>query len=281
MREIDVSLVKNMLQEACGKAAHEYSPDILAALLQAEEHETKELSIKALQMLAENAKIARTERIPICQDTGMAIVYLNIGQEVHFIGGDLYAAVNDGIRAGYKGNYLRASIVDDPLFERKNTTDNTPAAIYCKIVPGNQVVIEFMAKGFGSENKSKTAMLTVADGVEGVKRFILSTIQEAGPNACPPFIVGVGIGGSFDSCAVLAKRALLRPLGESNSDPRYAQLENELLAAANQLKVGPLGFGGSTTALKVQVEYAPTHIAGLPVAVNMCCHVCRHARKVI
>lgn len=281
MREIDVKEIAAFLEEAAGRIAHVYSLDILASLEKAKESETKELSVRALEMLVENARIAQEKTIPICQDTGMAIVFLTIGQDVHFTGGNLYDAVNEGIARGYMNSFLRASIVDDPLFERKNTGNNTPAVIYSTIVPGDKVEVELMAKGFGSENKSRIAMLTVADGIEGVERFVLETIAQAGPNACPPFIVGVGIGGSFDSCALLAKKALLRPLDTPNPNESYRLLEERLLAKANQLKVGPLGFGGVNTALKVQVEYAPTHIAGLPIAVNMCCHACRHAKVVI
>lgn len=281
MRDVDVSLVEDQIAQAFQKIAVEYDPPILAGLKAGAARETTEKARTAMEMLLENAEIARKERIPICQDTGMAIVWIQAGQEVHFTGGSLIEAVNRGTSRGYTDGHLRASVVADPLFDRKNTKNNTPAVIYSSIVPGDQVVIEVMAKGFGSENKSKSAMLTPADGVEGVKEFVLHAIQEAGPNSCPPFIVGVGIGGTFDSSAYLAKRALLRPIDQSNPDPRYKALEDELLEAANQLHVGPAGLHGETTALKVQIEYYPTHIAGLPVAVNMCCHVCRHARMVI
>ena len=281
MREIDVKLIEDRIFEECGRIAVQYDPGILQGFRKVYEAETDERSRAAVKMLLENAEIAEKEQIPICQDTGLVIVWLKVGQEVHFVNGSLYEAVNNGVRRSYTENCLRASAVDDPLFERKNTKDNTPAVIYTEITEGDQVVIELMAKGFGSENKSAVKMLTPADGEEGVRAFVLDTIRSAGPNACPPFIVGVGIGGTFDSCAVLSKRALLRSLDEGNSDPRYRKLEDELLEAANKLKVGPMGFHGKTTALKVQIEYAPTHIAGLPCAVNMCCHVCRHAKAVI
>lgn len=281
MKEINVQEITNALEKMCGDIACVYHPDIIKAIHESAKQETNARSVAVMEMLEENAKIAKEERIPICQDTGLAIVWLHIGQDVHLIGGDLNSAVHEGIRKGYTNNYLRASSVDDPLFERKNTKDNTPAIIYTDIVEGESVEVELMAKGFGSENKSQIKMLTPADGVEGVKKFVLETIKNAGPNACPPFIIGVGIGGTFDSCAKLSKEALLRPFSLSNRDPRYAQLEDELLQEANKLKIGPMGFHGNTTALKIQIEQAPTHIAGLPVAVNICCHVCRHAKVVI
>ena len=281
MREIDVKQIEDKVFEECGRIAVQYDPGILQGFRKAYEAETDERSRAAVKMLLENAEIAEKEQIPICQDTGLVIVWLKVGQEVHFVNGSLYEAVNNGVRRSYTENCLRASAVDDPLFERKNTKDNTPAVIYTEITEGDQVVIELMAKGFGSENKSAVKMLTPAEGEEGVRAFVLDTIRSAGPNACPPFIVGVGIGGTFDSCAMLSKRALLRSLDEGNSDPRYRKLEDDLLEEANKLKVGPMGLHGKTTALKVQIEYAPTHIAGLPCAVNICCHVCRHAKAVI
>lgn len=281
MREISVRKIEERIAEACGEIAVRYSPDLIKALQKGRTQETGFRSVTAMDILLQNAETAASQNIPICQDTGLVIVWLKIGSEVHFTDGLPSEAVNRGVARGYTECYLRASSVTDPLYERKNTKDNTPAVIYTEIVEGDQVEIEMMAKGFGSENKSALKMLTPADGEKGVKDFVLETIRNAGPNACPPFVVGVGIGGTFDSCAVNAKRALLRPVSESNSDPRYKKLEDDLLAEANQLGIGPLGFHGRTTALKVQVEYAPTHIAGLPVAVNMCCHVCRHARMVI
>ena len=281
MKEIDVNQIKEAIIEMAGKIACVYHPDILQAIQESAKKETNERSKAVMEMLKENAEIAEKEQIPLCQDTGLMIVWLHIGQDVHLVGGSLKDAVNEGVRKGYLDHYLRASSVDDPLFDRKNTKDNTPAILYTDIVDGEQVEIEVMAKGFGSENKSALKMLTPADGVEGVKDFVLETIKKAGPNACPPFVVGVGIGGTFDLCAKLSKEALLRPLSESNPDERYKKLEDELLNETNQLHIGPMGFHGETTALKVQIKQAPTHIAGLPVAVNICCHICRHDKKVI
>jgi len=281
MREIEVSVIAEWLSDAVGRIAVDYAPDILARMKEAAGRERNERSVQAMGMLLQNAEIAHSEHIPICQDTGMAIVWLQIGQEVHFTGGSLQEAVQKGVAEGYTSHYLRASIVRDPLLDRVNTKDNTPAVIYAEIVPGDQVHIQVMAKGFGSENMSRIAMLKPAEGIDGVCSFVLDTIRMAGPNACPPMIVGVGIGGTFDSCAVLSKHALLRPLSEGNPDPRYASLEEELLQKANELMVGPMGLHGRTTALKIQIETAPTHIAGLPCAVNICCHACRHMEAVI
>lgn len=276
MREVNVNQITEEIERMAGKIACFYHPDIKEAITRNKETEINERSKTALEMLEENATIAESENIPLCQDTGLMIVWVHVGQEVHFVGGDINEAIHEGVRRGYTNNYLRASSVDDPLFERKNTKDNTPAIIYYDFTSGDSVKIEVMAKGFGSENKSALKMLTPADGVNGVKKFVLETIKNAGPNACPPFIVGVGVGGTFELAAKMSKEALLRPISKSNEDERYKQLEDELLLEANKLHVGPMGFGGATTALKVQVNYAPTHIAGLPVAVNICCHVCRH-----
>ncbi len=281
MKEINVKEITDSIAEMAGKIACVYHPDILQAIVDSAKKETNDRSKAVMNMLMENAKIAETEQIPICQDTGLMIVWLHIGQDVHLVGGSLKEAVDEGVRRGYLDHYLRLSSVDDPLFDRTNTKDNTPAILYTDIVDGESIEIEVMAKGFGSENKSALKMLTPADGVEGVKKFVLETVQNAGPNACPPFVIGVGIGGTFDSCAKMSKEALLRPISKSNADPRYQDLEDTLLKEINELKIGPMGFHGETTALKVQIEYAPTHIAGLPVAVNICCHVCRHAKKVI
>lgn len=276
MREINVEEISALLKDACGSIAVCYAPDIINALKKGAKQESGQRSKAAMEMLLQNAEIAAKEQIPICQDTGMAVVWLEVGQEVHFTGGSLNEAVQKGIAEGYTENYLRASIVDDPLYDRKNTKNNTPAVIHTKIIEGDKVSIELMAKGFGSENKSVVKMLTPADGEQGVIDFVLDTVSKAGPNACPPFIIGVGIGGSFDSVTVLAKHALMRPLDQMNPDPRYAQLETKLLDQVNELQIGPMGFHGNTTALKVQIEEAPTHIAGMPAAVNMCCHACRH-----
>lgn len=281
MKIIETERIAQSVERICAEIACVYDADILAAIKKGRENETSPRSVTAMDTLIQNADIAVTERIPICQDTGLAIVFLKIGQDVHLVGDNVKDAVNRGVRNGYVKNCLRASSVNDPLYDRKNTTDNTPAIIYTDIVEGDCVEVSVMAKGFGSENKSALKMLTPADGEQGVIDFVKETVMKAGPNACPPFIIGVGIGGTFDSCAVMSKQALLRPIFQSNTDERYRNLEDRLLKEINDLHVGPMGFHGNTTALKVQVEYAPTHIAGLPVAVNMCCHVCRHGSEVI
>ena len=253
---MDVQEIREKIREACGRMAVVYHPDILDALKQSREKETEERSVTAMDMLLQNAEIAAQENIPICQDTGMVIVWAEIGQDVHLVNGDFEEAVNAGVAEGYTQNYLRASVVKDPLLHRENTKNNTPCVIYARIVPGDS--------------------LKPAQGVQGVKDFVLETIKLAGPNACPPMIAGVGIGGTFDSCAAMAKHALLRPLNVGNPDPEYKALEDTLLQEANALKVGPMGLHGNTTALKIQIETAPTHIAGMPCAVNICCHACRH-----
>lgn len=280
MKTISVDTIYSAVKEICGKIAVIYPKDILNSLIENKEQENGS-SLDAMNMLIENAKIAEKENIPICQDTGMAVVYLSIGQDVHLTGGSLNEAVQKGVSDGYTENYLRASVVDDPVFARTNTKDNTPAIIYTSIVEGDEVVIEVMAKGFGSENMSAIKMLKPAEGVDGIRRFVLDTIRNAGPNACPPMIVGVGIGGTFDYCAYLSKRALLHALDERNKDPRYAKLEEELMKQANGLGIGPMGLHGKTTVLNVAIETCPTHIAGMPCAVNICCHACRHERVVI
>lgn len=280
MKTISVEAIYEAVKEACGKIAVIYPKDILESLKANREKENGS-SRDAMDMLIENAKIAREENIPICQDTGMAIVYLSIGQDVHLTGGSLQEAVQRGVRDGYTDNYLRASVVNDPVFDRINTKDNTPAIVYTSIVEGDEVVVEVMAKGFGSENVSAIKMLKPAEGVEGIRQFVLDTIRNAGPNACPPMIVGVGIGGTFDYCAYLSKRALFHALDERNKDPRYAKLEEELIEEANRLRIGPMGLHGKTTVLNVAIETCPTHIAGMPCAVNICCHACRHERVVV
>ena len=276
MREIDVKELIVKIKEACGKIAVYYNKDILQALKDGYLNEEDYKSKIALEMLLENANIARNENIPICQDTGMITVYLEVGQDVHFINGNVNEAIQKGVSEGYTDNYLRASVVNDPVIERKNTKDNTPAIIYTNIIPGDKVKVSIMAKGFGSENMSQIKMCKPAEGMNGVKKFVLDTIANAGPNACPPMIVGVGIGGTFDYSAVLSKKAMLRGLNTSNSNPIYKELEDSLLVEANKLRIGPMGLGGKTTVLKVLVETHPTHIAGMPVAVNICCHACRH-----
>ena len=280
MREMNVSRIEAAVKQACREMAVYCSEDILKRLKQARDVEKDERSITAVEMLVENARIAEAEQIPLCQDTGMVTAYVHIGQEVHLIGGSLREAVMRGVSEGYTENYLRASVVRDPVFDRTNTRDNTPAVLYCDITEGEEVRIELTAKGFGSENMSRIAMLKPAEGLEGVRQFILETIHRAGPNACPPMIVGVGIGGTFDQSAVMAKHALLRNLDEENPDENYRALEKELEEKANEMGIGPMGLGGRTTVLRILIEHAPTHIAGLPCAVNICCHACRH-REVI
>ncbi len=276
MREIEVSTLTQTIKDMCIEANHFLTPDMKARLESAAGTETSPVGKKVLSQLQDNLKIAGEEMIPICQDTGMAVIFLEVGQDVHFIGGDLEEAVQEGIRRGYVDGYLRKSVVKDPLI-RENTGDNTPGVIHYKIVPGDQVKITVAPKGFGSENMSAVRMLTPAAGVEGVLDFIEETVSKAGPNPCPPLVVGVCVGGTMDKAAVLAKKATMRPVGTHNGDPRCAGLEEEALKRINKLGIGPGGFGGSTTALAVNIDFFPTHIAGLPVAVNICCHVARHA----
>ncbi|MDH6368196.1 MULTISPECIES: fumarate hydratase [unclassified Breznakia] len=281
MKEISVNAIRDVLANMVQDINVNYPSDIYELLQQANTQETNDLAKDTLGILLDNAKIAKQEKIPVCQDTGMAIVFLKIGQDVHLIDGDLTEAVNAGVAAGYEAGYLRKSVVDDPLYERINTKNNTPCILYTEIIPGEKVIIEVAAKGFGSENKSTLTMLTPADGEEGVIQTVLEAIKNAGPNACPPMVVGVGIGGTFDYAAVLAKKALLRDSRTTNSNPAYAKLEKKLLQLANETGIGPQGFGGDATALAINVEYFPTHIAGLPVAVNISCHITRHAKEVL
>ncbi|MCM1283390.1 MAG: fumarate hydratase [Muribaculaceae bacterium] len=275
VREIDTKVITENVKEMCVEANHFLSCDMNNAIKNAVHTEKSPLGQKILSQLEENLKIAGEEMIPICQDTGMAVFFIEIGQDVHFIGGQLEEAVNEGVRQGYTEGYLRKSVVGDPIL-RENTKDNTPAVIHYSIVPGSQVKITFAPKGFGSENMSRVFMLKPADGIEGVKNVILTAVKDAGPNACPPIIVGVGIGGTFEKCAILAKKALTRPIGEASTISYVAELEKELLYKINCLGIGPGGLGGTTTALAVHINTFPTHIAGLPVAVNICCHVNRH-----
>ena len=267
-------IVKN-IKEMCIEANHYLSKDMDKALKDATASEKSELGKKILNQLQENLKIADEEMIPICQDTGMAVIFLEVGQDVHFEGMAIEDAVNEGVRQGYTEGYLRKSVVGDPII-RENTKDNTPAVIHYSIVPGNKVKITLAPKGFGSENMSRVFMLKPADGIEGVKNAILTAVKDAGPNACPPMVVGVGIGGTFEKCAILAKKALTRPVGEHSAIPYVKELEGEMLEKINRLGIGPGGLGGTTTALAVNVNTYATHIAGLPVAVNICCHVNRH-----
>ncbi len=280
MREIQVSVIAKNIKEMCIEANHFLSEDMKEALYQASEKEKKPLGKQILNQLRENLQIAGEDMIPICQDTGMAVIFMEIGQDVHFEGGLLEEAVNEGVRLGYKDGYLRKSIVKDPLI-RENTKDNTPAVIYYEIVPGDKVKIIVAPKGFGSENMSRVFMLKPADGIEGVKEAILTAVRGAGPNACPPMVIGVGIGGTFEKCAWLAKKALTRPVSEGSPIPYIKELEEELLDKINKTGIGPGGLGGSTTALAVNINTYPTHIAGLPVAVNICCHVNRHTIRII
>ncbi len=280
IREISVKTVAEAVCELCIQANHFLSPDMRNALARAAGQETSPLASRILGQLEENLQIAAEESIPICQDTGMAVVFLKIGQDVHFFDGDLTEAVNDGVRRGYTEGFLRKSVVGDPLL-RQNTGDNTPAILHCAIVPGNQVEITVAPKGFGSENMSRIFMLKPADGTEGVKEAIVQTVAEAGPNACPPLVVGVGIGGTFEKAALLAKEALTRETGAPSELPHVCALEAELLERINALQIGPAGLGGNATALAVHINTYATHIAGLPLAVNLCCHVNRHASRVL
>ena len=275
IREINVKELTDNISEMCIQANHYLSPDMDACMKQAVETEKSELGKKILNQLQENLEIADKEMIPICQDTGMAVIFMEIGQDVHFVGGDFEEAVNEGVRRGYVDGYLRKSVVKDPLI-RENTKDNTPAILHTKIVPGDKVKITIAPKGFGSENMSRIFMLKPADGIEGVKNAILTAVRDAGPNACPPMVVGVGIGGTFEKCALMAKEALTREAGSHSEIPWVKDLEEEMLDTVNKLGIGPGGLGGTTTALAVNVNTYPTHIAGLPVAVNICCHVNRH-----
>ena len=276
IREINVKELTDNISEMCIQANHYLSPDMDACMKQAVETEKSELGKKILNQLQENLEIADKEMIPICQDTGMAVIFMEIGQDVHFVGGDFEEAVNEGVRRGYVDGYLRKSVVKDPLI-RENTKDNTPAILHTKIVPGDKVKITIAPKGFGSENMSRIFMLKPADGIEGVKNAILTAVKDAGPNACPPMVVGVGIGGTFEKCALLAKQALTRPVNEHSDIPYVKEMEEEMLTKINHLGIGPGGLGGTITALAVNINTYPTHIAGLPVAINICCHVNRHA----
>ena len=275
MRTLNVEEISKNIKEMCIEANHFLSKDMDIAMKNAVSTEKSPLGKKILSQLQDNLKIAGKDMIPICQDTGMAVVFLEIGQDVHFEGGNLEDAVNEGIRRGYVDGYLRKSVVKDPIL-RENTKDNTPGIIHYKIVPGDQVKIKVAPKGFGSENMSRVFMLKPADGIEGVKEAVLTAVKDAGPNACPPMVIGVGIGGTFEKCALMAKEALTREVGSHSDIPYVKELEEELLERINKIGIGPGGLGGSTTALAVNVNTYPTHIAGLPVAVNICCHVNRH-----
>ena len=280
MREVNVDKITENIKEMCIEANHFLTDDMKKVFKNAVSSEKSPLGKQVLNQLNENLDIAAQDMIPICQDTGMAVVFINVGQEVHFTGGDITEAVNEGVRQGYVEGYLRKSVVNDPII-RENTKDNTPAVIHYNIVPGDKVDITVAPKGFGSENMSRIFMLKPADGIEGVKASILTAVKDAGPNACPPMVVGVGIGGTFEKCALLSKKALTRNVEEESSVPYVRELEKEMLEKINMLGIGPGGLGGTQTALAVNIETYPTHIAGLPVAVNICCHVNRHAHRVI
>ena len=279
-REVNVSIITDNIKEMCIEANHFLTDDMKNVFENAVKNEESALGKQVLGQLEENLKVAGEDMIPICQDTGMAVVFINVGQDVHLTGGDITDAINEGVRRGYVDGYLRKSVVKDPIY-RENTKDNTPAVIHFNIVPGDKVDITVAPKGFGSENMSRVFMLKPADGIEGVKEAILTAVKDAGPNACPPMVVGVGIGGTFEKCAYLAKKALTRDLNEESPVEYVRDLEKEMLEKINKLGIGPGGLGGTQTALAINIETYPTHIAGLPVAVNICCHVNRHSHRVI
>ena len=278
MREIHISKIIDTVKELCIEANYYLSNDVKRALCNAKENETWPLAENILEQIILNSDIAKNENMPICQDTGMACIFIDIGQDVHIVGGLLDDAINEGVRRGYEEGFLRKSVVKDPI-NRINTKDNTPAIIYYNMVAGDKIKITVAPKGFGSENMSRIKMLKPSDGLQGVKDFIIETVKLAGPNPCPPIVIGVGIGGTFDKAAYLAKKALIRPLDKRNEDKFYSDLEEELLANINKLGIGPQGFGGKTTALGLNIETYPTHIAGLPVAVNINCHATRHKER--
>ncbi len=280
MRTINVTQITKTIKEMCIEANHYLTPDMKKALENAADNEKTPLGKQILNQLQENLKIAGDDMIPICQDTGMAVIFMEFGQDVHFEGGTLEDAINEGVRQGYTDGFLRKSVVKDPLI-RENTKDNTPAIIHYEITAGEHVKITVAPKGFGSENMSRVFMLKPADGIDGVKDVILTAVKDAGPNACPPMVVGVGIGGTFEKCALMAKKALTRPINEHSDISYIKELEEELLDKINRTGIGPGGLGGTTTALAVNINTYPTHIAGLPVAVNICCHVNRHAVRIL
>jgi len=281
MRKVKSSQITDKIKELFLKANFYVNPDLIQRLKKALEEENSPIGKYVLQMIIENNKIASKEEVPICQDTGLAVVFVEVGQEVHLIDGDFTEAINRGVREAYLEGYLRKSVVDDPVFERKNTKTNTPAIIYTDIVPGDKIKLLVMPKGFGSENMSTIAMLRPADGEKGIVDFVVETVKKAGPNPCPPTIIGVGIGGTIDKAMVIAKKAIVRKINQPNKNLKYAVLEKEILTKINNLGIGPAGLGGNITSLAVHIDYLPTHIAGLPVAVNVCCHAARHAEGII
>jgi len=281
MREIKANQIKDKVKELFLKANFYINPDLTQRLEKALEEENSPIGKHVLQMIIENNKIASSEEVPICQDTGLAVVFVEVGQEVYLSDGHFTDSINQGVREAYQKGYLRKSVVDDPVFERKNTQTNTPAIIYTDIVPGDKVKFTVMPKGFGSENMSAIAMLKPADGPEGIVNFVVETVKKAGPNPCPPTIIGVGIGGTIDKAMVIAKKAIVRKINQPNNNPKFAALEKEILIKLNNLGIGPAGLGGNITCLAVHIDYLPTHIAGLPVAVNVCCHAARHAEGIL
>jgi len=281
MREINANQIKNKVKELFLLANFYTNPDLIQRLKKALEEENSPIGKYVLKMIIENNKIASREEVPICQDTGLAVVFVEVGQEVHLVDGDFAEAINQGVKEAYQEGYLRKSVVNDPVFERKNTKTNTPAIIYTDIVPGDKIKLLVIPKGFGSENMSTIAMLKPADGEKGIVDFVVETVKKAGPNPCPPTIIGVGIGGTIDKAMVIAKKAIIRKIGQSNKNSKYATLEKEILTKINNLGIGPAGLGGNITSLAVHIDYLPTHIAGMPVAVNVCCHAARHAEGII
>ena len=281
MRKIKANQIKNKVKELFLKANFYINPDLVQQLGKALEEENSPIGKYVLKMIIENNEIASREEVPICQDTGLAVIFVEVGQEVHLVDGDFTEAINQGVKEAYEEGYLRKSVVNDPVFERKNTKTNTPAIIYTDIVPGDKIKFLVMPKGFGSENMSAIAMLKPADGVEGIINFVVETVKKAGPNPCPPTVIGVGIGSTIDKAMVIAKKAIVRKINQPNKNPKFAALENEILTKINNLGIGPAGLGGNNTSLAVHIDYLPTHIAGLPVAVNVCCHAARHAEGII
>jgi len=281
MREIKASQIIDKVKELFLKANYHIDPDLLKLLQKTLEEETSPIGKYVLKIIIENNKIASREELPICQDTGLAVLFIELGQEVRITDGDFAEAINQGVKEAYQEGYLRKSVVDDPVFERKNTKTNTPAIIYTDIVPGDKIKFLVMPKGFGSENMSTLGMLKPADGPEGIVNFIVETVKKAGPNPCPPTIIGVGIGGTADRAMVIAKKAITRKIGEPNKSEKYAIMEKEILKRINNLGIGPAGLGGNISCLAVHIDYLPTHIAGLPVAVNVCCHAARHAEGIL
>jgi len=281
LREIKANKIKDKVKELFLRANYHIDQDLMLRLEEALREEASPIGKTVLKMIIENNKIASKEEVPICQDTGLAVVFVEVGQEVHLVGGDFTEAINQGVKEAYQEGYLRKSVVDDPVFERKNTKTNTPAIIYTDVVPGDKIKFTVMPKGFGSENMSALAILKPSDGPEEIVNFIVETVRKAGPNPCPPTIVGVGIGGTADKAMVIAKKAIARKIGEHNKNEKYAAMEKEALEKTNSLGIGPAGLGGKTTALAVNINYLPTHIAGIPVAINVCCHAARHAEGML